>query len=529
MAEAPGDSAREPLPVRLATAYRTTVVLLALALPAAALGYLLALPSVGRFEHHAAHVAIITLGNVVAFATAAVAWMNYRATGEPALRLMTVAFAAFGGVYVWHGFLTPLADANARLFLAYGPVARLVFLLYLLAAVVRMGARPDSTEARRRGWWPHLAAVAAIDLAVGVAASWGVAMATFRLFEWAALVVAALVFVAFASRRERATPMTWTLVAVLVLAVQASGTFLLASPWNHVWWLAHVTFAAAFLVMGLGMVRSFLTTRSARHIFSERELLRRLEARTTELEEVNAQLRTANVSLQASNAALDAFSYVVAHDLKEPVRALDMLTREMEEQHAEAIARNADLADLVHMTRRTSDNLARLLGGLLDFSRVAWFNPTDLAPLDLEEAVRHPECSTRYEHALREREGRLLVSAKGARVLGTTAGVCQVFGNLILNSLKHNPGARPVVRVCAEPAQEPGFVQVVVEDNGPGFPSEVRARFETLQPRPSTVKGGFGLAISRRAVEALGGKMWLGKSRELGGAAVHFTLPAPRA
>jgi two-component system sensor kinase FixL len=70
-----------------------------------------------------------------------------------------------------------------------------------------------------------------------------------------------------------------------------------------------------------------------------------------------------------------------------------------------------------------------------------------------------------------------------------------------------------------------GFVEVVVEDSGPGLPKEQRERifepFHTTKPNGM----GVGLAICRTVVQSHGGRIWAESSRG-GGAAFHFTLPA---
>lgn len=516
-------TAPEPWTLRLAAAYRSVVVLLALAVPAGAFAYLLSLREVGVFEHHVFHVGVITLGNLVALATAYVAWRNHRATGEPALRMMTVAFLGFALVYLWHGFLTPFAPQNAVLFLAYGPTARLVFVLYLLAAVAMAGAPAESEAARRRGWWPHLALLGAVDLGVFVAAASGVPMSGFRMLEIGALVASVLVGGAFLLQRKRAFGFMPTLAASLLLTAQASLGFILSKPWNHVWWFAHLTFAAGFLLLGVGMVRSYLTTRSLQHVFSERELFARLHERTAELEDANARLRAANDSLAGTNAALESFSYVVAHDLKEPVRALDAyLGAALEAQDA------GETRELVGRARDANTRLSALLRGLLEMSRASRIDPEQCHPVWVPQAIESVECRERYGAALAERGGRLEVAALLGTppVCATTPALSQILGNLIVNAIRHNPKVSPRVRVRAEPADAEGtLVRVVVEDDGDGFASSAVALFNERAPR-SLREGGFGLLIVRRSVEGLRGSVTLGRSDELGGAAVSIVLPA---
>jgi signal transduction histidine kinase len=73
------------------------------------------------------------------------------------------------------------------------------------------------------------------------------------------------------------------------------------------------------------------------------------------------------------------------------------------------------------------------------------------------------------------------------------------------------------------------MVEVVVSDNGPGIPDDMKpAIFDRFKKGKSTKTGkGLGLFISRMLVEIYGGKIWA-EDRVPGhpgqGAAIHFTL-----
>ena len=91
------------------------------------------------------------------------------------------------------------------------------------------------------------------------------------------------------------------------------------------------------------------------------------------------------------------------------------------------------------------------------------------------------------------------------------------------NAVKHTPaGTRIRVEVRPDGA-------VVVEDGGPGIPSELAAQlFEPFRKGdPSTEGAGLGLTIVRRAVELHHGAVEVGRS-SLGGAAFTLRFDASR-
>lgn len=226
--------------------------------------------------------------------------------------------------------------------------------------------------------------------------------------------------------------------------------------------------------------------------------------------------------LREANEALESFSYVVGHDLKEPVRAVDV--------YLDALAEHVRGPEAEHALERARSANARmgvLLNGLIEWSR-ATLGPLDLHAIDVRDVLRGA-CSERYHRVLEERGGRLEFVGDFPHVQATEGLLCQVFGNLVLNALLHNP--RPHPRVVVEAlGEESGLVTIAVRDNGPGFPPEVRQRIERMRAtRPTTVRGGFGMTIALRAAHLLGGRIDVGNAAEGGGEVrVHLRAAQPR-
>lgn len=256
--------------------------------------------------------------------------------------------------------------------------------------------------------------------------------------------------------------------------------------------------------------------------------LRDRERRALEKEHAVAQdLMEANRSLREANESLQAFTFLVSHDLKAPVRAMEGLLGAFVEDHGKDPAIPAPARALVEDAREANLRLQRLLLALLDLSRAARIEPRDLEHVELLDLVASEACRTRYEDAVRERGSRITVEVpRGLVVFAEPAGMCQVLGNLIANAARHNPRDGCQVRVAASRSADGSTVDIAVEDDGPGFPPSVLAAFARGGLPSSTGGSGFGLAIARRAVERMGGAIALGRSEKLGGAAVWLKFAA---
>lgn len=116
-------------------------------------------------------------------------------------------------------------------------------------------------------------------------------------------------------------------------------------------------------------------------------------------------------------------------------------------------------------------------------------------------------------------------AAGGDIVMVDRIQIQQVLTNLMRNAVEAmGDSQKKDLRVSIKPVGH-GEVAVIVEDSGPGIPSEIADQL--FKPFVTTKAGGMGigLSISKRIVEAHGGEMTVSRS-ELGGACFTFTLPA---
>ncbi len=102
----------------------------------------------------------------------------------------------------------------------------------------------------------------------------------------------------------------------------------------------------------------------------------------------------------------------------------------------------------------------------------------------------------------------------------------QLVQNLIGNALKFRGDRPPMVDITAERGQ--GEWLLHVRDNGIGIAPEHHQRifdvFQRLHARDQYAGTGIGLAICKKIVERIGGRIWVTSS---GGPGATFTLAIP--
>ncbi|HJR69327.1 MAG TPA: ATP-binding protein [Gammaproteobacteria bacterium] len=214
------------------------------------------------------------------------------------------------------------------------------------------------------------------------------------------------------------------------------------------------------------------------------------------------ELEAKQVELMRSNKDLEQFAYVASHDLKAPLRAIELLVQWISEGLAGYDNNNVQ-ENLALLGKRTQ-RLNRLLDDLLAYSRagrkVGAHRMTDSHALVLDVVqLMNPPPSISISI-----EGKLPTFKTHSTPLE------QVLRNLIGNAVKHHPGPEGrVVISCEEQGDRYVFA---VADDGEGIPAQYAERvfemFQTLKPRDQVEGSGMGLAIVNRIVQWQGGRVW---------------------
>jgi PAS domain S-box-containing protein len=247
----------------------------------------------------------------------------------------------------------------------------------------------------------------------------------------------------------------------------------------------------------------------------------RLEA---ELQEKNDRLARANEELSRRNKEMDEFTYVVSHDLQEPLRTLIAFSDFLLRDYGDRLDANGQ--EYVRYLVEASRRLRALIQDLLDLARAGMVTG-DFAPVNLDEVVSVVKAD--LSELIRTRGAEVRASGPLPTVWGDRDRIGQLMANLITNGLKYNTKPDPWVEVAARPddPEEPGWATIAVRDNGigidPQFHAKVFQLFRRLHTREEYEGTGAGLAICSKIVQAHGGRIWV-ESQPDQGATFLFTL-----
>jgi len=221
--------------------------------------------------------------------------------------------------------------------------------------------------------------------------------------------------------------------------------------------------------------------------------------------------------IESSMHQLHTITESLAHDLRSPLTAIRgkleiVLSGDLRVEQSEPIVSAIDELDRLTEFLNTSLDVAEAKADALRLSRTE---------IDLDKLIRR--MIDLYEPSMSEKGLQVhLRSAGPVTVLADAALLHRVIANLLDNELNHLPASCTVsIRLGASA----NTATLIVEDDGPGFASEIGLQMFEQRVKGRDSKGhGLGLAFVEAVVRAHGGSV-MASNRPEGGALLSITWP----
>jgi signal transduction histidine kinase len=260
------------------------------------------------------------------------------------------------------------------------------------------------------------------------------------------------------------------------------------------------------------------------------EALESLEAKRREAERA---LRRRTDDLLTIQKKLDAYTRVLANNVREPLGRVVSFAQMLEEDYG-ALSEE-EVQSYLHVVVRRGREIVGIVDALM---AVRSELPTEaaggLVPLDMDSIM--VSVQYRVAHMVDEYDAEIVVPDAWPVALGHPAWLEEVWANLISNAIEYG-GRPPRVELGASPPSplpegavaliEQGMDTVCfwVRDNGRGLPLDEQVKLFTRSDQDPSTEYGLGLALVQRIVGKLGGQV--GVDSKVGhGSTFYFTLRA---
>ncbi len=236
-----------------------------------------------------------------------------------------------------------------------------------------------------------------------------------------------------------------------------------------------------------------------------------------ELHRKSRELERTAQTLRDKIADLENVNQTLSHDLRAPLRSIRSFSRVLAESGSKLDAEGTDALERITKAATRMTSMVEDLYNLLRLSA----DDTSVDTVDTANVLRDVVENLRSDVDAVQGSvvGEQMPTVRTNRRL-----LAQLLQNLIANALKFHGDEPPKVQVSA--IQRADRWQFSVTDNGVGIPAHERERVFGLFSRLDTARSGtgVGLALCRRAVQKLGGTIWIAPDPGPG-TTFCFTIP----
>ena len=229
-------------------------------------------------------------------------------------------------------------------------------------------------------------------------------------------------------------------------------------------------------------------------------------------------------ALKQSNYDLEEFAVIASHDLQEPLRKVASFCGLLQQEYSQQL--DDDGRRYLDFAIDGASRMSKLVQDLLRYSKIGSELSFD-QNADSEAAIKL--AIQNLEGAIADSQAEITFDRLPS-LIAEPREISQLFQNLIGNAIKYRSEEPPRIHVSA--LDKDDLWQFSIADNGIGIEPEFRDRifriFQRLHSRNEHSGTGIGLAICKRVVDQLGGKIWVESNPAFDsaqGSTFCFTVP----
>ncbi len=237
--------------------------------------------------------------------------------------------------------------------------------------------------------------------------------------------------------------------------------------------------------------------------------------------ELKEQVKQRTQELKQSNLDLARFAHIASHDIKAPILTIKAFS-ELLEAEAQKL-NNENIKKFTKMINSSSIEASKLVEDTLEFSKLN-YKHTNVVKINLKHLISKIE--TIIDEYIKINNAQINIPPDLPTITANETLLGKVLKNIIENGIKYNKNVTPTIYINV--LEHSSEHEIIISDNGIGINKKHHKSifniFYRLHPKNEFEGTGVGLAICKRIIKSMNGKIWV--MSEVGkGSAFHILLP----
>lgn len=226
-------------------------------------------------------------------------------------------------------------------------------------------------------------------------------------------------------------------------------------------------------------------------------------------------------ALEQKNNELEQFAYIASHDLQEPLRMVTSFLSKIKDKYENVLDDKGK--KYIYFAVDGAERMRDIILDLLEYTKVG-NSQEEIEKVDINEIIN--DNLVVLSNQIKDTKAKINFQNLPI-IYSFYAPLNQVFQNLISNAIKYKKNnVSPEIHISCK--EFPNFWQFSVQDNGIGIKNEYHEKvfviFQRLHNNDIYSGTGIGLAIVKKIIDNLEGKIWI-KSEIDKGSTFYFTIP----